>query len=237
MRVSSGRNIYIEGRGLNSRWQGDFQLGGTYDQIKTKGTLNLAQGNFIFAGRSFDLTEGSFIFTPENPIHTFRIAATTAVLGTNITASLKGQLNRPDLSFSSTPSLPLSSILSLLIFGEDISELTIFQTATLAATAASLSGQGSDIFQATRKTLGIDRLAVVHTPGKRQDDDSSTESSALQVGKYVVNGVLVTFSQGLEAGSSNVAVQIDLRKGFIFEAETIQQQEQGKFSIRWNYNY
>lgn len=238
VKISSGRNIYIEGRGLNSRWQGNFSLEGTYDDIRTDGELSLAQGNFLFAGRSFDLIEGAFLFNPNEKIPFLKIIANTNILGNSINAEFRGPLNRPNLQFSSSPSLPLSSILSLLIFGEDISELSIFQTASLAATAASLSGQGPDIFQATRQALGVDRLAVVHTPGERQDSgETGSEGSALEVGKYVVNGVLVTLSQGINASSTNVGVQVDLKKGFIFQAETIQQQEQGKFTLRWNYNY
>ncbi|MEL7431356.1 MAG: translocation/assembly module TamB domain-containing protein [Chlamydiota bacterium] len=238
LNISSKKTISIEGKGLISRWRGNFLIQGTTDYPRIKGELLLTQGNLVFAGRSFDLTEGSFTFEPNETLPLFSVKAVTTVLGTTITASLKGPLKEPKLSFTSSPSLPVSSILSLIIFGEEISELSVFQTATLAATAASLSGKGPDIFQSTRTTLGIDRFAVVHTPGSRQDaEDNSPETSALQVGKYIVDGVLLTFTQGLEEDSSNVGVQIDLHKGFIFQAETIRQQEQGQFSIRWNYNY
>ncbi|MEM8629448.1 MAG: translocation/assembly module TamB domain-containing protein [Chlamydiota bacterium] len=236
--VSTKSSVSIEGRGLTSRWRGKFLVGGTYNDIRPSGTLALSQGNFVFAGRSFDLTEGRFTFRPQQKIPLLSIVATTNVLGTSITAALQGTLERPELRFTSTPPLPLSSLLSLLIFGEDLSELSVFQTAVLAGSAASLSGKGPDVFQATRSTLGIDRFSVVHTPGYRQDEkDTSSESSALQVGKYVIDGVLVTVSQGLEERSSNVGIQVDLWKGFIFQAETIQQQEQGQFSIRWSHHY
>jgi hypothetical protein len=36
--------------------------------------------------------------------------------------------------------------------------------------------------------------------------------------------------------SSDVTVEVDLKKGFIFQAET-QNQEEGKFSFKWNKNY
>ncbi|PIS00297.1 MAG: hypothetical protein COT84_08240, partial [Chlamydiae bacterium CG10_big_fil_rev_8_21_14_0_10_35_9] len=132
----------------------------------------------------------------------------------------------------SLPPLPMSSILSYLLFGSDISEITALQAVSLAATAASLSGGGPDILEITRRRLGFDRLAIVSAP-----TSEGAEDFAVQVGKYVAKGVLVTFSQGIEQGSSNVSVEVDLSHGFLFEAQTIQQQEQGRFSLKWNRNF
>ncbi len=85
----------------------------------------------------------------------------------------------------------------------------------------------------SRRSLGVDRLRIIATPIGQEGG----QSIALQVGKYVSRGVLISVSQGPEGGSTNLGVEVDLPHGFIFQAESQQQQEQGKFSIKWNFNY
>ena len=67
--------------------------------------------------------------------------------------------------------------------------------------------------------------------------EEGSETIALQVGKYVSEGVIVSFSQGTENSSANLSVEVEIGSGFVFVAESDQRQEQGKFSVRWNRNY
>ena len=234
--IDAPDNIIVQGRGLSSKWRGRFHIGGTYTDITPKGKLELLKGEFIFSARVFDLTQGSLIFTGKSrEMPQINIKARTTTQGVQIIASLKGSLSKPHLSFRSIPSLPLGSILSYLIFGNDISELNGFQALQLAAAITSLSGEGSDILETTKKTLGIDRLAVVSSPVGDSEDDQT----AVQIGKYITKGVLVGIKQGTdqENYSSNLIIEIDLTHGWIFQAETQQEREQGKFTIKWNHNY
>ena len=61
-----------------------------------------------------------------------------------------------------------------------------------------------------------------------------TDEIAVQIGKYLTRGILITLSQS--ATSSQVIVEVELPKGFIFQAET-QEQEEGKFSLKWRKSY
>ncbi len=231
--VTAPEDVYISGRGLNSQWKGDFTVGGTYDNILAKGTLELMRGDFLFAGKSFDLTSGLLTFTGESNQPPFlELSGKVEQSGITIITQLRGKLTEPRLTFRSLPPLPLSAILSYLIFGQDISEISPLQAAQLAATAASLSGEGPDILELARKSLGLDRLAVVSTPTKE-----GVEGAAIQIGKYLAKGLLFSISQGPNPSSGNISVEVDLTHGFIFEAETLQQQEQGKFSLKWHKNY
>jgi autotransporter translocation and assembly factor TamB len=231
--VSSDNDVFITGRGLTSQWNGDFLIGGTYDNILPRGKLELVKGNFVFAGKTFDLTNGLLTFSGEsNKPPYLQISGKVERAGITIITQLKGDLTSPKLSFRSLPPHPVSAVLSYLIFGQDISEISPIQAAQLAATAASLTGEGTDILELTRKSLGLDRLAVISTPTKE-----GVEGAALQIGKYLTKGVLFSISQGPDPSSGNVSIEVDLTHGFIFEAETIQQQEQGKFSLKWHKNY
>ena len=84
----------------------------------------------------------------------------------------------------------------------------------------------------TRRSLGVDRLRVITDPTAE-----GGETVALQVGKYVSKGVLVSFTQGTEESSTNISVEIELKDNFVFQIESDQHQEQGKFTLKWNLNY
>lgn len=231
--VKAPDDVYISGRGLSSQWKGDFSIGGTYDNIIAKGDLELVRGDFLFAGKTFNLTTGILTFAGEaNEPPFLQITGNVEQSGITIITQLRGKLTEPRLTFRALPPLPVSSILSYLIFGQDISEISPLQAAQLATTAASLSGEGPDILELARKSLGLDRLAVVSTPTKE-----GVEGAAIQIGKYLAKGLLFSISQGPNPSLGNLSVEVDLTHGFIFEAESMVQQEQGKFSLKWHKNY
>jgi translocation and assembly module TamB len=120
--------------------------------------------------------------------------------------------------------MPTSSILAQILFNKDISELSAAQALQLADTIVTLSGgAGPNVLETIRKSLGIDRLNIVSS--------GESDQVSVQIGKYLTRGVMVTLSQ-----SSQIIVEVELKGGFVLQAET-QEDEQGKFSFKWNKNY
>ena len=145
-----------------------------------------------------------------------------------ITAQLMGPLTSPKLTFQSNPHMPTSSILAKILFNKEISDISHPEAIQLANTLLSLSGgAGPDVLETIRKTLGVDRLTI-------GSSSSNPDQIALQIGKYLTKGVLVTLSQS--PTSSQIIVEVELKKGFIFQAET-QEEEEGKFSLKWRKTY
>lgn len=233
LNIKAPAKITISGRGLESEWRGDFHLGGTYTELAAKGKLELIEGEFKFSSKSFQLTEGSLTFTgKEHQMPLLNLAAQNETKGILITARLKGPLDNPQLTLLSNPPLPLGSIMSYLLFGQDISEIGSFQALQIATSLASFAGTGPDVMESTRKTLGVDQLRVVSEP-----NEEGGETIALQVGKYITKGVLVTYTQGPDESSTNISVEIELKRNLLFQIESDQRQEQGKFTLKWNLNY
>lgn len=233
VKIDSPDNVFITGRGVESEWKGDFQIKGNINAPITAGTIELLKGSFRFSGKEFTLTEGRLTF-PEKSEAEPMLFLTGKIneKNTTIIVNLNGPLTSPKLTFASIPSLSTSSILSLLLFGQDISEISAPQAIQLAALVSSLSGDGPDILESTRKSLGIDRLTLVTVPEKED-----LEALSIQVGKYVSKGVLVTVSQGFGADQTSVGVEVDLGRGFVFQAESQQFLEQGRFTLKWNVTY
>ncbi len=232
--VHAPKNISITGRGLDSEWKGDFQIGGTWTEMAAKGKLELIDGTFTFSSRSFKLTDGSLSLSGRaHEMPYLNLSAGTEQKGIAITAHLSGPLNNPQLTFRSVPPLPLSSIMSYLLFGQDLSEISGFQALQLATSIASIAGEGPDILESTRRSLGLDRLRIVSAP----HPEIEGETISIQAGKYVAEGVIVSVSQGAEDSSTNASIEVEIKDNFVFQAETDQKQEQGKFTIKWTLNY
>jgi len=137
-------------------------------------------------------------------------------------------LTAPQLTFQSNPHLSTSSILARLLFNKDIRDISHPEALQLANTLMSLSGgAGPDVLETIRKSIGVDRLTIASTQG-------GSDQIAVQIGKYLTKGVLITLSQS--ATSSQVIVEVELSKNFIFQAET-QEEEEGKFSLKWRKSY
>lgn len=232
LNVTTPEPILISGRGLDSEWRGTFHLGGTYTALAAQGKLELIQGDFSFSNRTFRLTDGSLSLSGvEHEMPYINLAATTETKGISIIARLQGPLDNPQITLQSSPPLPLSSIMSYLLFGQDLSEISGFQALEIATSLASLAGTGPDVMESTRKALGIDRIRIITDPSEDGD------MVALQVGKYVTEGVLVSFTQGPSDSSPSISVEVELKNNFVFQIESDQHQEQGRFTLKWNLNY
>ncbi len=222
-------HIFISGKGLKSVWAGTLHIAGENLNIEADGSLHCLRGEYRFAGRNFDLTQGEISFGPLPGANAhLNLTGSLAMRGMTLIAQLRGPLSAPILSFQSRPAMSTSEIIAYLLFGKPQAEVKPAEAVTLAQTIMSLSGGGGpDVLEAIRKKLGMDKLMVVSS--KNRSDQIS-----LQVGRYLTRGVLVSLSQS--GSTSDVIVEAELKHGFTFEAES-QDLQEGKFSLKWNCNY
>lgn len=226
--LSTDETVLVKGKGLDSKWKGSVLLTGTPAHLSAKGSLALVQGEFLFSGKVFTLTQGEISFSDKpSPSAYLKIHGELQLSSVTILAQMQGPLSSPTLTFQSIPSLPTSSILSFILFNKDISEISALQALQLAQVFVSLSGNGApDVLESIRKRIGIDKLNIIGKDG--------TDEISVQIGWYLSHGITLSLSQS--ATSSDVTIEVDLKNGFIFQAET-QNQEEGKFSLKWNKNY
>jgi hypothetical protein len=235
--VDAPDGIFISGRGVESEWKGKFEITGTQTDIATKGKIELIKGNFLFSGRNFKLTEGSLNFNGEPNVPPYlNLAASIQIKDVLVTAHLKGPLNNPQITLQSSPPLPMGTIMSYLLFGQDLAEINSFQALQLASSIASFAGEGPGILEQTKKSLGIDRIQIVTVSSPTSE---TGETIAVQVGKYVTEGVLVSYSQGAENSGGNISIEVEGKGGtsWILESDQTSEQKQGKFTFRWAHTY
>ena len=202
----AGGNLQVTGLGINSRWSTNLQIGGLADAPRFTGTANLVQGNYDFAGRIFRLDRGVIRFRGESPPDPMLdIHAQAAVQGLDATVTVMGTGLKPEITFASNPPMPQDELLSRILFGTSITNLSAPEALQLASAVAALqSGNGSlDPINALRRAVGLDRLRIVPA------DVATGQKTALGAGKYITRKLYVeVITDGAGYSATQVEYQV-----------------------------
>lgn len=199
IRARAPDGLAVRGLGLNSEWSADLRIRGEPTNPVIEGRADLIRGDVEFAGREFDLQRGLLRFdgsTPANP--SLDIAANADATGLNATIRVTGSAEKPEISFTSVPALPEDELLSRLLFGTSITNLSAPEALQLAAAVAALQqgGQGLNPINAIRRAAGLDRLRIVSA------DPQTGQGTSVAAGKYLTRRTyveIVTDGQGYSA--------------------------------------
>ncbi|MCF2514459.1 translocation/assembly module TamB domain-containing protein [Sphingomonas sp. G124] len=195
----SGGDLTVRGLGIDSRWTTDLIIGGSVDAPRLTGRADLTRGDYEFAGRSFRLERGIIRFRGESPPDPLLdIRAGAQVQGLDASILVTGTGLKPEIRFASVPQLPQDELLSRLLFGTSITNLSAPEALQLASAVAALqSGSGNlDPINALRRAVGLDRLRIVPA------DVATGQKTAVSAGKYITRKLFVeviTDGQGYSA--------------------------------------
>jgi translocation and assembly module TamB len=195
----AGSQLQVVGLGINSRWTTNLQVGGFADAPQFTGTAELVQGDYDFAGRNFRLDHGIIRFHGESPPDPqLDIRASATVQGLDANVLVQGTGLKPEITFASIPPLPQDELLSRILFGTSITNLSAPEALQLASAVAALqSGKGSlDPINSLRRAIGLDRLRIVPA------DIATGQKTAIAAGKYITRRLFVeviTDGQGYSA--------------------------------------
>jgi translocation and assembly module TamB len=178
----AGNDLRVQGLGIDSSWTTDLQVGGYADSPRFTGRADLIRGDYDFAGRNFRLDHGVIRFrgaSPPDPLLDIRASAQVQGLDANVL--VQGTGLKPEITFASTPPLPQDELLSRILFGTSITNLSAPEALQLASAVAALqSGSGSlDPINSLRRAIGLDRLRIVPA------DVATGQKTSVAAGKYV----------------------------------------------------
>jgi translocation and assembly module TamB len=199
LQVDAPNRLTVTGLGINSEWSANLDIAGTVTEPRIKGRADLIRGSYDFAGRRFDLQRGIIRFMGESPVNpVLDITAEGGVQGLNAVIRVTGRGMKPEIAFTSTPALPQDELLSRLLFGTSITNLSAPEALQLAAAVASLNSSGGmlDPINAVRAATGLDRLRIVPA------DITTGQGTAIAAGKYLGRHVyveVVTDARGYSA--------------------------------------
>lgn len=198
VKTRARNRLIVTGLGLDSEWRANLDIGGTVTSPAISGRAELVRGGYTFAGRRFELREGKIQFdgrTPANP--TLDIDAEADVSDLKAMIHVGGTGLKPDISFTSIPALPQDELLSRILFGTSITNLSAPEALQLASAVGSLQGEGGlDPINAVRKAAGLDRLRIIAA------DPTQGQGTSIAAGKYLTRKTyveLITDGQGYSA--------------------------------------
>jgi translocation and assembly module TamB len=191
--------VIVSGLGLTSEWSANLQIAGQPDNPAITGRATLIRGDYEFASRKFELARGVIRFAGEVPANpALDIEANADSTGLNASIRVTGYALKPEIGFTSTPALPEDELLSRLLFGTSITNLSAPEALQLAAAVAALQngGTGLNPINAVRRAAGLDRLRILPA------DPQTGQGTSIAAGKYVTRRLyaeIVTDGQGYSA--------------------------------------
>ena len=94
--------------------------------------------------------------------------------GVSAKIAINGSALKPQIAFSSVPALPEEELLSRMLFGSSITQISAPEAVQLASALASFrSGGGLDPINKVRNAIGLDRLRIISA------DASATHQSVV----------------------------------------------------------
>jgi translocation and assembly module TamB len=204
--IVADNRLFVSGMGLESEWEARMQVTGTSAAPIVTGEARVVRGTYSFASRRFELTRGivSFEGGPlANPV--IDIAASTTAEGVTAIINIGGTGQQPRIAFTSTPTLPQDEVLSRLLFGSSVTNLSATEAIQLAAALNGLRGSGGGLnpLGQLRSAAGIDRLRILG------EDDTTGRGMALAAGKYLTDDIyveIITDARGFTAVQLEIAL-------------------------------
>ncbi len=204
--VVADNRLFVSGMGLESEWSARMQVTGTSAAPVVTGEARVVRGTYSFASRRFELTRGIVSFEG-GPLADpqINIGASTTAEGVTAIINISGSGQMPRIAFTSTPSLPQDEVLSRLLFGSSVTNLSATEAIQLAAALNSLraTGGGLNPLGQLRSAAGIDRLRILG------EDDTTGRGMALAAGQYLTDDIyveIITDARGFTAVQLEIAL-------------------------------
>jgi len=234
LHMTLGRNVYFEGRGLDTRLAGDIRLAGQLGgAIRAVGSIRTVGGTYQGYGQSLSIERGVIVFNGAIDNPQLNVLALRKGLPVEAGVEVLGTIARPRVRLVSTPDVPEPEKLSWLVLGRSASDATLGDSAVLMAAARALLGNnnpGSDL----TKRFGIDEFKIgradtnsilgvlpENTVAGRTGQPSAAE--VVSVGKNINKNIQLAYEQGLAATEGTLKLtyrvtrpfQVLLRMGYL----------------------
>jgi translocation and assembly module TamB len=196
VQVSPGTPIGIGD--INLRVAGDLYLYKDPAQpLYINGSFDSISGSLVFQGKRFDVVPTSSIEFRGDLNPEVYVTVSREISGVEARVSILGPLRQPELRLASNPTLDQSDILSLIVFGTQVNQLSAEQQQNLLVRAGVLAAGflANPIVSAIETQLGLDILEI-----EPSADPRLGVSARVTVGEEIAPGLVARFTRefGLE---------------------------------------
>lgn len=226
--LKAPRRIFVRGRGLDVELSVDAHLTGSSAQPLLSGTARVVRGDYDFAGKRFEFDDRGVVYLAARP-ELIRLDLTAVREDPTLTATviIKGTAARPEITLSSSPSLPSDEVLSQVLFGASAAQLSPLEAAQLASALAAMSGGGGfDVIGNLRNLTRLDRIAFA---------GDAAGGMTVAGGKYITDDVYLEIIGG---GREGPAAQVEWRvRRNLSVVSRLAGQNDGRLSVRWRRDF
>ena len=200
LQINAPNQIFIRGRGVDAEMGGSLQVTGTTRNVIPIGHLELIRGRIDLLGKRFNLAEG-LVELQGSLVPVIRLVAETSQDGITTRIIIDGEARDPEITFESSPEMPEEEVLSQLLFGRGLDNISALQAAQLANAIAVLAGRGGEgIVGNLRNQFGLDDLDL------QTDDEGNVQ---VRAGKYLSENLYTDVAVG-DDGKSTINLNLDV---------------------------
>ena len=228
IKLRAARGIYLKGLGLNAEMSLNADVTGDTAAPQLSGSAHVLRGAYDFAGKRFDIDDSSVVYL-DAALDRIRLDLSATRDDPTLTAviSIKGTAAKPQITLTSTPTLPNDEVLSQVLFGKSAAQLSGVEAAQLAAAVTTLAtGGGFDVIGGLRSFARLDRLAL---------GTDTLGAPTLSGGKYINEHIYLELTGGGKQGPS-AQVEVNAGRGLSFISQ-VGGLEGAKLAVRWRLNY
>ena len=228
IKLRAARGVYLKGLGLNAEMSLNADVAGDTAAPQLGGTARVLRGAYDFAGKRFDIDDSSVVYLDAS-LDRIRLDLSATRDDPTLTAviRIKGTAAKPEITLTSTPTLPNDEVLSQVLFGKSAAQLSGVEAAQLAAAVTTLAtGGGFDVIGGLRSFARLDRLAL---------GTDTLGAPTVSGGKYVSEHVYLELTGGGKQGPS-AQVEVNAGRGLSVISQ-VGGLEGAKLAVRWRLNY
>lgn len=222
LRIQFGDQVRVDAFGFNGLLDGSLKLQQSGRGVaRGSGRVGVQQGEYRIYGQNLQISRGSVLFTGgplTNPGLDLRVER--VVEDVRAGAVVTGTLRAPELTLTSTPSMPDNRILSYLLLGRAPGTASAGEQELMMRLAMSLATRGGNrLTEQLQGALNVDELGFA-----AGDAAADTE---FYIGKYLTPDLYIKYGIGLVEPVSTFLMRYRLSEGWSLETETSAQSSGG----------
>jgi translocation and assembly module TamB len=200
------QNFWVQAPRTAVELSGDLRVTKELNEtFALNGSIDTVRGYASYYGKKFEIEEGHVIFTGSEDINPhLAITVTHTVADYVISIHLEGTIKEPVISFSSTPELSETDIISLLVIGKTTDRLTSSEQGALASQLQQLAGGlvAARLEEAIAEQLGIEIIEI--TPGE------TLGTGMISAGRYVTQKLFVSIGQQFAGDGFKISLEYSI---------------------------
>lgn len=231
--IKTGSRLHIDSRVLSSTWHGNVRLTGPLTTPLLNGELQIQQGTYTYSGKPFDLGQGVIAFNGPWDKTSLYIIAKQEIDSIIVEVIMRGLLKNPSVAFRSNPPMSQQEILSYLLFGKGLSEITPYQGNQISRSISNLTQTSSapNLLDKLRSLVPIPiELGIGRSPSKEGDKVS------FQVGLALTPSIHLSLNKNVTDDTNSIAIEAKVIENVKARIETNSDSETQLF-LKWKRDF